>query len=358
MSCLRRWRGQRRAGPLRSEHPAASAGGLAPSRTAEQGNLGLELVRTTEAAALSAGRWMGNLDREGIRNTAARAMREALEGVHMQGSIVVGDEPASGPLGVGQPAGDGTGESCDVALKAIDGSTLVAKGLPNAVSVIATAERGSLVRAPAGMYAEKIAVGPEARGSVDVTDSIENNLQRVAFAKKVQVSDLTVVMLDRPRHESLMEQVRQVGARITVLSDGDIAAAIMATLEGTGIDVMLGVGGLPEAVLAACALKCLGGDLQCRLWLRSRDEEDKARAAGFEDPRRVFSVDDLVRGDDVAFAATGVTDGEFLHGVIYHHFWAETESMVFRSKSGTVRHLSTKHHYALKSVEGAHRKVR
>jgi fructose-1,6-bisphosphatase II len=234
----------------------------------------------------------------------------------------------------------------------------VAKGLPNAVSVIATAERGSLVRAPVGMYAEKIAVGPDARGSVDVTDSVENNLQRVAFAKKVQVSDLTVVMLDRPRHEPLMDQVRQVGARITLLSDGDIAAAIMATLEGTGIDVMLGIGGLPEAVLAASALKCLGGDLQCRLWLRSRDEEEKARAAGFEDLRRVYAVDDLVRGEDVAFAATGVTDGEFLHGAIYHHFWAETESMVFRCKSGTVRHLNTKHHYALKSVEGAHRKVR
>ena len=356
--CQRTALAQRSAGALRSEQPAATSGGLAPSRTAERGNLGLELVRTTEAAALSAGRWMGNLDREGIRSTAAGAMWEALHSIHMHGTIVVGDDPASMPLAVGELAGDGTGGECDVALKAIDGSTLVAKGLPNAVSVIATAERGSLVRAPAGMYAEKIAVGPEARGSVDVTDSVENNLQRVAFAKKVQVSDLTVVMLDRPRHESLMEQVRQIGARITLLSDGDIAAAIMATLEGTGIDVMLGVGGLPEAVLAACALKCLGGDLQCRLWLRSREEEDKARAAGFEDLRRVYAVDDLVRGEDVAFAATGVTDGEFLHGAIYHHFWAETESMVFRSKSGTIRHLTTKHHYALKSVEGVHRTVR
>lgn len=341
---------------MRSELSAASPGGIASPRTLES-NLGLELVRATEAAALSAGRWMGNLDRDGIRGTAANAMREALKGVHTNGTIVIGEDSASAPLAIGQSVGDGTGETCDVALKPLDGSSLVAKGLPNAVSVIATAERGSLLRAPVGMYAEKIAVGPDARGSVDVTDSVENNLQRVAFAKKVQVSDLTVVMLDRPRHEALMDQVRQVGARITLLSDGDIAAAIMATLEGTGIDVMLGVGGLPEAVLAACALKCLGGDLQCRLWLRSRDEEEKARAAGFDDLRQVYAVDDLVRGDDVAFAATGVTDGEFLHGVIYHHFWAETESMVFRSKSGTVRHLNTKHHYALKSVEGAHRKV-
>jgi fructose-1,6-bisphosphatase II len=301
---------------------------------------------------------MGNLDREGIRATAANAMGEALSGIHMNGTIVIGEEHDAAPLGLGQLIGDRTGEVCDVALKPIDGSTLVAKGLPNAVSVIATVERGSLVRAPVGLYAEKIAVGPDARGSVDVTDSVENNLQRVAFAKKVQVSDLTVVMLDRPRHEPIMEQVRQVGARITLLSDGDIAAAIMATLEGTGIDVMLGVGGLPEAVLAACALKCLGGDLQCRLWLRSRDDEEKARGAGFSDLRQVYAIDDLVRGEDVAFAATGVTDGEFLHGVIYHHFWAETESMVFRSKSGTIRHLTTKHHYALKSVEGAHRKVR
>ena len=342
---------------MKSDVSTPSPGGVAPPRTV-QPNLGLELVRATEAAALSAGRWMGNLDRDGIRTTAGNAMWEAIRGVHMNGSIVIGEEPSSAPLGVGQLAGDGTGEDWDVALKPIDGSTLVAKGLPNAVSVIATAERGALIRAPVGMYAEKIAVGPDARGSVDVTDSVENNLQRVAFAKKVQVSDLTVVVLDRPRHEALMDQVRQIGARITLLSDGDIAAAIMATLEGTGIDVMIGVGGLPEAVLAACALKCLGGDLQCRLWLRSRDEEEKARAAGFEDVRRVYSVDDLVGGDDVAFAATGVTDGEFLHGVIYHHFWAETESMVFRSKSGTVRHLHTKHHYALKSVEGAHRKVR
>src|SRR2546423_13093533 len=296
---------------MRSDVSAPSSGGVVMPR-AVQSNVGLELVRATEAAALSAGRWMGNLDRDGIRGTAGNAMREALSGVHMNGTIVVGEEPASSPLGVGQIAGDGTAGDCDVALKPIDGSTLVAKGLPNAVSVIATAERGSLVRAPVGMYAEKIAVGPEARGSVDVTDSVENNLQRVAFAKKVQVSDLTVVMLDRPRHEPLMEQVRQVGARITLLSDGDIAAAIMATLEGTGIDVMLGIGGLPEAVLAACALKCLGGDLQCRLWVRSRDDEEKARAAGYEDLRGVFSVDDLGRGGDVAFAPTRVTDGAVL----------------------------------------------
>ena len=342
---------------MRSDLSTPPPGGVAEPRLA-QPNLGLELVRATEAAALSAGRWMGNLDREGIRATAANAMVEALKGVHMSGTIVIGEDAASAPLGLGRPTGDGYGEAIDVALKPIDGSTLVAKGLPNAASVIATAERGSLVRAPVGLYAEKMAVGPDARGSIDLTDSVENNLQRVAFAKKVQVSDLTVVMLDRPRHEALMDQVRQVGARITLLSDGDIAAAIMATLEGTGIDVMLGVGGLPEAVLAACALKCLGGELQCRLWLRSKDDEERARAAGFEDLRRIYAVDDLVRGDDVAFAATGVTDGEFLHGVIYHHFWAETESMVFRSKSGTIRHLNTKHHYALKSVEGAHRKVR
>lgn len=342
---------------MSADLPTPSAGGVAAPRSA-QPNLGLELVRATEAAALSAGRWMGNLDREGIKTTAVTAMQEALRGVHMRGTIVIGEEGTGSPLSVGQALGDGSGDACDVALKPLDGSTLVAKGLPNAVSVIATAGHGSMVRAPVGMYAEKIAVGPDARGSVDVTDSVENNLQRVAFAKRVQVSDLTVVMLDRPRHQSLTEQVRQIGARITMLSDGDIAAAIMATLEGTGIDVMIGVGGLPEAVLAACALKCLGGDLQCRLWMRSKDDEERARLAGFDDPRRVYSVDDLVRGDDVAFAATGVTDGEFLHGVIYHHYWAETESMVFRSQSGTVRHLNTKHHYALRSVEGAHRKVR
>jgi fructose-1,6-bisphosphatase II len=342
---------------VKSEIPAPSPSGVAvPGEI--QPNVGLELVRATEAAALSAGRWMGNLDREGIRSTAATAMRSALNGVHVHGTIVIGEEGDGALLPVGAPVGDGGGSLCDVALKAVDGSTLVAKGLPNAVSVIATAEKGSLIRAPVGLYAEKIAVGPDARGAIDVTDSVEHNLQRVAFAKTLQVSDLTVVMLDRPRHEPIMEQVRQTGARISLISDGDIAAAIMATLEGTGIDMMIGVGGLPEAVLAACALKCLGGDLQCRLWLRSREDEERARRAGFADLRGVYGVDDLVRGDDIAFAATGVTDGEFLHGVIYHHFWAETESMVFRSKSGTVRHITTKHHYALKSVEGAHRKVR
>jgi fructose-1,6-bisphosphatase II len=342
---------------VRSEQPAPAASAAAPAREIAP-NIGLELVRATEAAALSAGRWMGNLDRDGIRATAAAAMRDALAGVHMAGTIVIGEETPGTLLRVGAQVGTGAGDQWDVALKPLDGSTLVAKGLPNAVSVIATAERGSLVRAPAGLYAEKIAVGPQARGSIDCTDSVENNLQRVAFAKNLQVSDLTVVVLDRPRHESLMEQVRQTGARISLISDGDIAAAIMATLDGTGIDVMMGVGGLPEAVLAACALKCLGGDLQCRLWLRSKEDEERARSAGLADLRAVYGVDDLVRGEDVAFAATGVTDGEFLHGVIYHHFWAETESMVFRSKSGTVRHLTTKHHYALKSVEGAHRKVR
>ena len=342
---------------MRTEPSSPPPGNIAEPRPA-QPNIGLELVRATEAAALSAGRWMGNMDRDGIRLTAASAMRDALAGVHMTGAILIGEEGPSAALSIGQPIGDGMGERWEVALKPIDGSTLVAKGLPNAVSVIATAEPGSLVKAPVGLYAEKIAVGPEARGSIDVTDSVENNLQRVAFAKKVQVSDLTVVMLDRPRHESIMDQVRQVGARITMITDGDIAAAILSTLEHTGIDVMIGVGGLPEAVLAACALKCLGGDLQCRLWLRSREDEERARNAGFEDLRKVYGLDDLVRGDDVAFAATGVTDGEFLHGVIYHHFWAETESMVFRSKTGTVRHITTKHHYALKSVEGAHRKVR
>lgn len=335
----------------------ALGGGIAHPRAIES-NLGLELVRSTEAAALSAGRWMGKLDRDGIKQTAGSAMHEALGCVHMTGTVVIGEEGSAGPLTVGAQLGDRSGMPRDVAVKPVDGATLVAKGLPNAVSAIATAEHGSMLRTAVRLYAEKIAVGPDARGSIDVTDSVENNLQRVAFAKEVQVSDLTVVMLDRPRHEPMMEQIRQAGSRISLVSDGDIAAAIMATLEGTGIDVMMGVGGVAEAVLAACALKCLGGDLQCRLWLPSREDEELARSAGFEDLTRVYGVDDLVRGEDVAFAATGITDGEFLHGVIYHHFWAETQSIVFRSKSGTVRHLTTRHHYALKSVEGAHRKVR
>jgi fructose-1,6-bisphosphatase II len=326
-----------------------------------ESNVGLELVRATEAAALSGGRWMGRGDKEAVRASALRAMTEALAGVHIDGTIAIGDGPEGSALvvGAGERVGDGVPPPRDVALRAVDGTTLVAKGLPNAVSVIATAERGTLLRLPTALYVEKIAVGPEARGSIDVADSIENNLRRVAFAKNVQVSDLTVVMLDRPRHQDRIDQIRQVGARISLISDGEVSGAVMAAMEGTGIDVMMGIGGMSEAVLSACALKCLGGEQQCRLWLPSKEDEARTLAAGIEDFTRVYSVDDLASGDDVAFAATGVTDGEFLKGVIYHHYWAETESIVLRSRTGTVRHIATKHHFALRSADSRdQRKVR
>ncbi len=303
---------------------------------------------------------MGRGDKELVRTTALRAMLEALAGVHIEGTVAIGDGPEGSAVTAapGERVGDGVPPPRDVALRAVDGTTLVAKGLPNAVSVIATAEPGSLLRLPTALYAEKIAVGPEARGSVDVADSTENNLRRIAFAKNVQVSDLTVVMLDRPRHQERIDQIRQAGARISLISDGEVSGALMAAMEGTGIDLMVGIGGMAEAVLAACALKCLGGDLLCRLWLRSKDDEARARAAGIKDFNRVYGIDDLVRGDDVAFAATGITDGEFLRGVIYHHFWAETESIVLRSRTGTVRHIATKHHFALRADTRGQRKVR
>ncbi len=325
-----------------------------------ESNVGLELVRATEAAALSGGRWMGRGDKEAVRTSAMRAMMDALAGVHIDGTIAIGDGPDGSAIVVapGDRVGDGVPPLRDVGLRAVDGTTLVAKGLPNAVSVIATAERGSLLRLGTGLYAEKIAVGPEARGSIDVADSIENNLRRIAFAKNVQVSDLTVVMLDRPRHQERIDQIRQAGARISLISDGEISGAVMAAMEGTGIDVMIGIGGMSEAVLAACALKCLGGDMQCRLWLRSRDDEGRALAAGVEDFNRIYTVDDLAGGEDVALAATGITDGEFLKGVIYHHYWAETESIVLRSRTGTVRHIATKHHFALRGDDRGQRKVR
>ncbi len=325
-----------------------------------ESNIGLELVRATEAAALSAGRSMGRGDKEASRTAALRAMTEALARVHIDGTVAIGDGPDGSAVVVvaGDRVGDGVPPARDVGLRAVDGATLVAKGLPNAVSVIATAQRGALLRLPTALYAEKIAVGPEAHGSVDVTDSIENNLRRVAFAKNLQVSDLTVVILDRPRHQERIEQVRQAGARISLISDGEISGALMAAMEGTGIDVMVGVGGMAEAVLAACALRCLGGDLQCRLWLRGKEDEARALAAGIETFDRVYAVEDLVAGDDVAFAATGITDGEFLKGVIYHHTWAETESIVLRSRTGTVRHIATKHHFALRGDERGQRKVR
>lgn len=254
-------------------------------------------------------------------------------------------------LYIGERIGTGDPPQVDVAVDPIDGTTLLSKGLPNAISVVAMAGgRGSLYDAKHVAYMKKIATGAEAAGSFDINDTVAANLQHIARAKRMRVSALTVVILDRPRHEDLISEVRETGARIKLISDGDVAGAVMTAIDGTGLDVLMGIGGSPEAVLAACALKCLGGEIQCRLYARNPQEQETAEAAGARFDQ-VLNIDELVRSDDVFFAATGITDGELLQGVKYHMNWAETESLVTRSRSGTVRRISARHHWAYKQRE-------
>jgi len=314
-------------------------------------NLALELVRVTEAAALQAARWMGRGDKEAADQAAVDAMRQALRYVDMDGVVVIGEgEKDEAPmLYIGERVGTGRRPKVDVALDPIDGTNLTAKGLPNAITVVALAERNSMYYDPHIMYMDKIAVGPEATGAIDINAPVKDNLVRVARFMERNVEDLTVVVLDRPRHEPLIAEIRATGARIKLITDGDVAGAVMAAMpEDTGVDVLMGVGGTPEAVLAACALKCLGGDMQCKLWPRSEDERVRASDAGNTDLDRVLSMDDLVRSDDVFFAATGITNGEFLPGVRYNGDRASTHSIMMRSLSGTVRRFSSNHRIGLK----------
>jgi fructose-1,6-bisphosphatase II len=315
-------------------------------------NLALELVRVTEAAALHAARWMGRGDKEAADQSAVDAMRDALRFVDMDGIVVIGEgEKDEAPmLYIGERVGTGRPPKVDVAVDPIDGTNLTAKGLPNAITVVAVAERGSMYYDPHIVYMEKIAVGAEAKGAIDLNAPVKDNLVRVARFMDRNVEDLTVVVLDRPRHEQLIADIRAAGARIKLITDGDVAGAIMAALPGdTGVDVLMGIGGTPEAVLAASALKCLGGDMQCRLWPRSDEERQKALEAGNQDLERVLCLDDLVRSDDVFFAATGITSGEFLRGVRYRGDYAQTYSIMMHSRSGTMRRFETHHNIALNS---------
>jgi len=322
---------------------------VARSRQAHEHNHGLELLRATEAAALSVGRWLGRGDKTGTREAAQAAMAEAFSGIAIDGRVVIGPEPADGPLSTGRRVGAGR-EKLDLAILPVDGISLVSRGLTQALSIAACAEPGGILAPPPVAYMHKIAVGPAARGSVDISDTPENNLRRIAFAMDVHVRDLTVAMLDRPRHQALLERVREMGARVALISDGDVDAAMMAASVGVGVDVMLGAGGTKEAVLAACALRCLGGELQCRPWVRHEDEAAAVRAAGF-DPDAAMSMDDLVPGQDVSVAVTGISGGGILRGVLYHNWWAETHSLVMRARSGTIREISTKHHFTLRPEE-------
>ncbi len=309
-------------------------------------NLAMELVRVTEAATLSAGRWMGKGNKELVDQAAVDAMRPALDAVDMDGVVVIGEgEKDEAPmLYIGERVGNGNAPEVDVAVDPVDGTRLLALGLPGALAVVATAERGTMYSAPPGVfYMEKIAVGPAMKHVIDINAPIAVNLDRIARVRDAHIDDLTVVILDRPRHEEMIKEIRAVGARIRLISDGDVAAAIQAAMEDyTGVDVMIGIGGAPEAVLAAAALKCIGGEIQCKLWPRNEKEREKFESDGI-DLKQVFRTDDLVKGQDVSFAATGITSGELLDGIQYFGWGARTSSVMMRSHSGTVRYIQARH---------------
>jgi fructose-1,6-bisphosphatase II len=315
-------------------------------REAPDRNLALELVRVTEAAAMAASRWVGRGDKNGGDGAAVDAMRQLISGVSMQGVVVIGEgEKDEAPmLFNGEEVGDGTGPACDVAVDPIDGTTLMAKGMPNALAVMAVAERGAMFDPSAVFYMEKLAVGPEAAGKVDINAPVKDNIRAVAKAKNISIGEVTVCILDRPRHEGLVDEVRSAGARIHFISDGDVAGAISAARESTGVDMLIGIGGTPEGIITACALKCMGGELQGRLWPQDDAERQRAIDAG-HDLGRVLTNDDLVQGDNVFFVATGVTDGDLLRGVHYRRGGATTQSLVMRSKSGTIRTIESWHSF-------------
>ena len=332
--------------------PASSSS--ATARISRDRHRGLELLRATEAAALSVGRWLGRGDKTGTRDLGQQVMEEALESMPFEGRIVIGPEGPNNRLLPGRRIGSGR-DRVDLAVMPVDGVSLVAGGLTQALSVAVASEPGGIKPPPPVAYLHKIAVGPEARGAIDIADTPENNLRRVAFAMNVQVQDLTVAMLDRPRHQALLERVRALGARVALVSDGDVGLAMMAAWPECGIDVMMGSGGTNEAIVAACALRCLGGELQCRPWVRHEDEAAALRAFG-HDIESVMTMETLVPAKEVSIAVTGISGGGLLGGVLYHNWWAETHSIVMRAQSGTVREISTKHHVALRPEEG--RRVR
>ncbi len=311
-----------------------------------QRNLALELVRVTEAAALGAVGWMGRGNKNGADAGAVNAMRAALANIDMDGVVVIGEgEKDSAPmLYVGEEIGNGRPPKVDIAVDPVDGTRLLAQGMPGAVAVVALAERGTMFSAPPGVYyMDKIAVGRKAKGAIDITRSVADNIASVSRALGRDNGDLTIMVLDRPRHEQLIKEIRDTGARVRLIPDGDVAGAITAADEEAGVDMLMGMGGAPEAVVAACALKAMDGDMQCKLYFRNDDERKAAEAANM-DIEAIYSLDDLVHSDDVFFAATGITNGELLRGVRYTSIGAVTDSMVMRSKTGTIRYIRAVHH--------------
>ena len=310
-------------------------------------NLALEAVRVTEAAALASARLMGRGNEKAADQAAVDAMRRAFDSIAISGTVVIGEgERDEAPmLYIGEKVGAG-GIDIDIALDPLEGTTITATGGPNALSVIAMAEKGGFLHAP-DMYMEKIAVGPKAKGSIDITAPPTRNLKNIANALRVYVEDLTVVILNRPRHEQLIREVRAAGARIKLIPDGDVSAAIATCFPETGVDVLMGIGGAPEGVIAAAAIRCVGGDMQGRLVPRNNEEKERAKRMGIEDISKVYSLEGLARGN-VMFAATGVTDGDFLKGVRFFSGGATTHSVVMRSQTRTVRYIEATHHFDFK----------
>jgi fructose-1,6-bisphosphatase II len=340
----------RQGGRLLEAHEARVAHGLgivgpvAATKQAPDRNLAMELVRVTEAAALAAGRWMGRGDKLGADGAAVDAMRIVLQSVAMDGVVVIGEgEKDEAPmLFNGESIGDGSPPRTDIAVDPIDGTSATSLGRGGAVAVIAVSERGTMFNPGPCVYMQKVAVGPDAAGEVDINASTAENLYAVAEAKGVHVHDVTAIILDRERHQKLIAEVRETGARIRLITDGDIAGAISTAKPDSGGDILFGVGGTPEGVIAAAALKCMGGEIQGKLWPRDDAERAAAVAAGY-DLEEVLFTDDLIRSDNCFFAATGITDGELLRGVRYDSKGATTQSLVMRSKSGTVRFVEATH---------------
>jgi len=307
-------------------------------------NLALELVRVTEAAALNAARWMGRGDKIGADQAAVDGMRAMMDMVTMDGIVVIGEgEKDEAPmLYNGERVGNGQHPDVDVAVDPIDGTRLLSLGRPGSIAVVAIAERGSMYSPGPIVYMEKIAVGPAAKGAINIEASVAENLKNIAKAQGMTVENLTVVVLDRPRHENLIHEIREAGARIKMITDGDVAGAILAAMDDTGVDVLMGIGGTPEGVITASSMKCMGGDMQGRLWPRNEKERQAAIEAGL-DLQEVLTLDKLVSGENVFFAATGITSGELLRGVRYTSDKAYTHSVVMRSRSGTIRYIEANH---------------
>lgn len=307
-------------------------------------NLALEMVRATEAAAMTASKWMGRGDKNGVDGAAVNAMRVVLNTVEMDGMVVIGEgEKDDAPmLFNGEKLGKGCDPKVDIAVDPIDGTRLTAMGLPNAVSVVAFAERGTMYDPKHIFYMDKIATGPAAADVIDINAPIKDNINAVAKALGKRVEDVTIMVLDRPRHEKLIQDIRNAGARIRIILDGDVAGALSTCKPGSGIDLLVGIGGSPEAVISACAIKCVGGNMQCKLWPRNEEEANKCREQGMN-LDGVLTLNDLVSSDNVFFAATGVTDGDWLSGVKYVGDTIKTSSLVMRSRSGTIRYVNAEH---------------